>query len=257
MQRYGNRSYDQVRSLSVTYGVFPYADGSVLFEMGNTKVFVAVTLQSSVPSFLRGKKTGWLTAEYSLLPTSTQVRNLRESSGQRSGRSIEISRFIGRVLRSVCNLGVLGERTVTIDCDVLQADGSTRAAAINGALLALQMANHKWIKKGSIASNCLSESLVAVSVGVIDDRVLLDIDYQEDVAVDADFTFVLTQTNNIIEIHGAAERKACTWELHQHAYALACKGAMTVRDFCDQQPCMPGSAASLLSKGVAPQEHGL
>lgn len=234
MQRLNNRAYNQVRPLQVTYNVFPYADGSTLFEMGNTKVFIAVTLQASVPSFLRGKKTGWLTAEYALLPAATHVRNMRESHAvNRNGRSIEISRFIGRVFRSVCDLSVLGERTVVIDCDVLQADGSTRAACINGAFLALQAAEKKWIQNGIITAPCLRESLAAVSIGIERDNVLVDIDYQEDTLVDADLTFVLTGTNAVIELQGTAERTPCSWRSYEQAYIVACQGLAHIRNFFD------------------------
>ena len=232
MQRPDNRMPNQVRSLQATYNVFPYADGSMLFEMGNTKVLIAVTLQSTVPPFLRGKKTGWLTAEYALLPAATQIRNTRESNvQQKQGRSVEISRFIGRVFRSICNVAVLGERTITIDCDVLQADGSTRAASINGAMLALQAAQNKWLASGTISSPLLRESLAAVSVGIAENAVLLDINYQEDACVDADLTFVLSSSLNVIELQGTAERKPCTWKSYEHAYAVACQGIVHIQDF--------------------------
>lgn len=235
MQRCNNRAYDQVRPLKATYNVFPYADGSMLFEMGNTKVFVAITLQTSVPPFLRGKKTGWLTAEYALLPASTHVRNTRESNAQgKSGRSVEISRFIGRVFRSVCNLDSIGERTIIIDCDVLQADGSTRAACINGVLLALQVAEQKWLKNNIIRVPCLRDSLTAISVGMVGDHVLVDIDYQEDASVDADFTFVFTNAKKIIEIQGTAEREPCTWQLYEKAYFAASQGVDHIKNFFDE-----------------------
>jgi ribonuclease PH len=232
MQRPDNRAHNEVRPLKVTYNVFPYADGSVLFEMGNTKVLIAITLQSSIPPFLRGKKGGWLTAEYALLPASTQVRNIRESNlPNRQGRSIEIARFIGRVFRTVCNLEVLGERTVMIDCDVLQADGSTRAACVNGTLVALQIAQQKWLDDNIIHTPLLRELLFAVSVGISGNHVLLDLNYQEDVLVDADLTFVLTDTSNIIELQGTAERVPCSWKTYEQAYHCASQGIAHITNF--------------------------
>jgi ribonuclease PH len=234
MQRSYNRLYNQVRPLRVTYGVFPYADGSVLFEMGGTKVFVSVTMQSSVPQFLRGKKCGWLTAEYALLPASTLVRHTRETQTGKQGRSVEIARLIGRVFRSVCKLEHFGERTITIDCDVLQADGSTRTACINGAYLALRMAELKWLRQMLITSPFVSEDLIALSVGIVRDELLLDLDYQEDVIADADFTFVVTRLGKVVEIQGTAERKPCAWQAYEEAYACALQGVQQIGSFFDK-----------------------
>lgn len=233
MQRYNNRPYDSVRPLQVTYGVFPYAEGSVLFEMGTTKVFVSVTLQNSVPPFLRGKKCGWLTAEYALLPASTHIRHVRETQGGKQGRSIEISRLIGRVFRSICKLETFGERTITLDCDVLQADGSTRTACINGAYLALKMAEAKWLRQGIITAPFITEELIAVSVGILKEQALLDLDYREDSEADADFTFVATRSQKIVEIQGTAERNPCTWQLYEQAYVCALQGVKQLGDFFD------------------------
>src|SRR3990170_6150755 len=150
-RRVANRAADVLRPLKVTYDFFSYASGSTLFEMGNTKVLCSVTIQQGVPHFLRGKRTGWLTAEYSLLPASTPIRSVREvTANKRSGRTIEISRLIGRSLRSVANLNALGEQTVFLDCDVLQADGGTRIACITGAYLALRAAQAQWLQAGII-----------------------------------------------------------------------------------------------------------
>lgn len=233
--RTAQRSHDQLRSLRVTYDVFNYAAGSTLFEMGNTKVLCSVTLQQGVPHFLRGKKTGWLTAEYSLLPASTPIRTVREiTANKRSGRTIEISRLIGRALRSVVNLDVLGEQTIFIDCDVLQADGGTRTACITGAYLALKAAEVIWLQKGYIDCALLADELGAVSVGFAQDTPLLDLDFVEDSATEADFNFVLTRSGKVIEIQGSAERYPLTWEQYDRMRSLALKGVQDLFAFYDR-----------------------
>lgn len=230
-----NRSYDQLRPLKVTYGVYPYAAGSTLFELGNTKVLCAVTLQHGVPHFLRGKKTGWMTAEYSLLPTATPMRTVREiTANRRSGRVIEISRLIGRSLRAVVNLGVLGEQTIFIDCDVLQADGGTRTASITGAYLALRAAQARWMAQGILGSTpLLRDELAAVSVGLGSKGPLLDMDFAEDSVIDADYNFVLTRSSKVIEIQGSAERAAIGWDDYEEMRLLAVQGAHELFFFYD------------------------
>lgn len=233
--RAGNRLYDQLRSLKVTYGVYPYAAGSTLFELGNTKVLCAVTLQSGVPHFLRGKKTGWLTAEYSLLPTATPMRTVREiTANRRSGRVIEISRLIGRSLRAITDLSVLGEQTIFIDCDVLQADGGTRTASITGAYLALRAAQARWAAQGILDSpSLLRDELAAVSVGSGAKGPLLDMDFAEDSVIDADYNFVLTRSGKVVEIQGSAERAAISWNDYDAMRALALQGAHELFFFYD------------------------
>lgn len=234
MHRVGNRSYDQLRPLKVTYDVYSYAAGSTLFEMGNTKVLCAVTLQHGVPHFLRGKKTGWLTAEYSLLPASTPIRTVREiTANKRSGRTIEISRLIGRALRAVVRLDQIGEQTIFIDCDVLQADGGTRTACITGAYLALKAAQERWIAEGLVAQTFLSDELAALSVGIGSNEIMLDMDFAEDSSIDADFNFVLTRSGKIIEIQGAAEKAPITWDDYELIRALSLKGAHEIFSFYD------------------------
>ncbi len=233
--RSGQRAHDQLRPLRVTYDIFKYASGSTLFEMGNTKVLCSVTLQQGVPHFLRGKRTGWLTAEYSLLPASTPIRTVREvTANKRSGRTIEISRLIGRSLRSVANLDVLGEQTVFLDCDVLQADGGTRIACITGAYLALRAAQVNWLAEGLISKELLIDELAAVSVGITHDLPLLDLDFMEDSATEADFNFVLTRTGKVIEIQGSAERFPLTWDQYDGMRALALKGVGELFAFYDR-----------------------
>ncbi|HVX00369.1 MAG TPA: ribonuclease PH [Candidatus Babeliaceae bacterium] len=233
--RSSKRAYDELRELQVTYDILAYASGSTLFQLGNTKVLCAVTLQNGIPHFLRGKKTGWLTAEYSLLPASTPIRTIREiTANKRSGRTIEISRLIGRALRSVTNLSMLGEYTIFVDCDVLQADGGTRTASITGAYLALKAAQDKWKDEGVISNDIIIDELAAVSVGLGKNGILLDMDFAEDSAIDADFNFVLTRSNRIIEIQGCAEKVPLDWNDYEEIRVLALKGAKDMFNFFDE-----------------------
>ncbi len=233
--RTANRSYDQLRPLKVTYGIYPYAAGSTLFEIGNTKVLCAVTLQNGVPHFLRGKKMGWLTAEYSLLPSATPMRTVREiTANRRSGRVIEISRLIGRSLRAVTDLSVLGEQTIFIDCDVLQADGGTRTASITGAYLALRAAQARWQAQGILGKQALlQDELAAVSVGLGNKGPLLDMDFAEDSVTAADYNFVLTRSGKIVEIQGSAERAPIGWSDYDEMRLLAVQGAHELFFFYD------------------------
>lgn len=213
MQRFAGRAYNQLRPVKISYDMFGYAQSSILFELGNTKILCSVTLQPGVPPFLKGSKQGWLTAEYAMLPTSSQQRIARESTtAKRNDRAIEISRLIGRCLRSIVDLGSLGERTIMVDCDVLQADGSTRTAAITGAGLALKIAINAWRSQGIISQDILMDELVAVSAGSLQGTVLLDLDYSEDSIIDADYNFVITKAGKIVEIQGCSEKQALSWE---------------------------------------------
>lgn len=235
--RSGQRSYDQLRTLRVSYDVYKYAAASTLFELGNTKILCSVTLQQGVPHFLRGKKTGWLTAEYSLLPASTPIRTVREvTANKRSGRTIEISRLIGRTLRSVSRLDVIGEQTIFMDCDVLQADGGTRTACITAAYLALRSAQTKWLREGSISREIVTDELAAVSVGLASEVPILDLDFMEDSGTEADFNFVLTRSERVIEIQGSAERYPLNWQQYEGMKMLAQKGVMDIFEFYDQNP---------------------
>jgi ribonuclease PH len=225
IQRFAGRGYNQLRPMHITYESFGFADASVLFKIGRTKVLCSVTLQAGVPPFLKGKKTGWLNAEYAMLPTATKQRTQRASTqSQQNGRSVEISRLIGRVLRSVVNLDVLGERTIIIDCDVLQADGGTRSAAITGASLALHKAQEYWLEQRIITAPLITQRIGAISVGVSGDACLLDIDFTEDSNIDADFNIILTESKHIIEIQGTAEQKPVSWDTFDTIKHLACKG---------------------------------
>ncbi len=234
-KRSDGRAYNQLRTLKLSYG-FGYAAGSVLFHIGNTKVLCSVTMQPSVPSFLKGKKTGWLTAEYAMLPTATKQRTQRPSSAlKQQGRSVEISRIISRSLRTLVDLDSLGERSIMVDCDVLQADGGTRAAAITGAYIALQAAQQRWLISGTIEQPFLTDSVAAVSVGIMKGQPLLDLNFIEDSAVDGDFNFILTKSGDIIEIQGSAERVALSWNEFDSFKKLAVDGVEQLFAFIEGQ----------------------
>ena len=226
MKRHAGRKYNQLRPLKITHNIYEYSPGSVLIELGNTKILCAVTLQPSVPSFLRGQGVGWLIAEYALLPASTQTRTQREISVmRRQHRSVEISRLICRSLRAIVDLSQIGERTIIIDCDVLQADGGTRTASITGAYAALLMAQKQWKAERTIDSNIVIQSLAAVSVAVMQDETLvLDPDYIEDSTAIADINFCMTHTGDVIEVQGGAERAPISWQKMSEAGLLAQEG---------------------------------
>ncbi|MGB8468272.1 MAG: ribonuclease PH [Candidatus Babeliales bacterium] len=210
MRSYG-RSNDQVRPLKINVNAFGNGDSSVLLELGNTKVLCTVSLANSVPHFLKNKKQWWLTASYALLPNATQTRTERDAC-RRSDRSVEISRLIGRCLRSVVTLEhKQSEKTIYVDCDVLQADGGTRTACITAASIALFLAQERWLERKDISAPIIREPIAGVSLGIMHDSILVDIDYAEDAYVDADFNFVLSRSNKIIEIQGCAERGIVDW----------------------------------------------
>ncbi len=227
LQRADGRKVDQMRPVSLVYGIYGNALGSVLISVGNTRVLCSVMVQDGVPQFLRGTGTGWLTAEYTMLPASSPDRVVREgSSGKRNSRSIEISRLIGRALRAIVDLQVLGERTIFIDCDVLQADGGTRTAAITGSYYALKHALVKSVfEKRSIPAKFFKDSVGAVSVGLRHGVPLLDIDCSEDVVIDADFNFVITGSGLIVEVQGAVEKVVgVSWHSIEQMHTLAIAG---------------------------------
>lgn len=255
-QRVSGRSNNQLRPISVSYNVFGYAAGSVLFELGNTKILCSVTLQAGVPPFLKGSKQGWLTAEYAMLPTSSQQRVAREgSSGKRNDRAIEISRLIGRCLRSVVDLSVLGERTIMVDCDVLEADGSTRTASITGACLALRLAQDHWIKTHQITTPLLKDELVAVSAGILNQTVLLDLDYAEDSIIDADYNFILTRDHKLIEIQGAAEKNAISWNEFDQMKKLVSSGVKDMFAILDTSWQTKNSSAAPTNEAPKERSH--
>jgi ribonuclease PH len=206
MSRPSGRSADQLRPLTITRHYTHHAEGSVLVEFGHTKVLCTASLAEKVPSFLKGKGEGWVTAEYGMLPRSTHTRMDREAAkGKQSGRTQEIQRLIGRSLRAVTDLVALGERQITLDCDVIQADGGTRCASITGAYVALHDAISKLIANGQLAVNPLRDFVAAVSVGIVDGQPVLDLDYDEDSSCDTDMNVVITGSGGIVEVQGTAE----------------------------------------------------
>jgi len=206
--RPSGRRPDEARTLRITRNFTHHAEGSVLIEVGDTHVLCTASVEESLPPFLRGKGQGWVTAEYGMLPRSTHTRSAREAAkGKQSGRTQEIQRLIGRSLRSVTDLVALGERQITLDCDVLQADGGTRCASITGACIALHDALTGLVAKGLIERNPLRELVAAVSVGIFDGTPVLDLDYPEDSACDTDMNVVMTASGGLCEVQGTAEGK--------------------------------------------------
>tara|TARA_B100000029_G_scaffold508002_2_gene593881 strand:+ start:1101 stop:1817 length:717 start_codon:yes stop_codon:yes gene_type:complete len=207
--RPSGRKLDEMRSVSFTKDYLPYAEGSVLVEFGSTRILATASIESRVPHFLKGKGEGWVTAEYGMLPRATHTRNQREAGrGKQSGRTLEIQRLIGRSLRAVVDRKALGERTITIDCDVLQADGGTRTASITGGYIALALSIKKLLKDGRINSNPLHGSVAAISVGIYKGKAVLDLDYDEDSEAETDMNIVMNEAGGFIEVQGTAEGHA-------------------------------------------------
>ena len=238
--RPGGRSHDQLRAVNITPGFTKYAEGAVLIEIGATRVLCTASVDERVPVFLRGQGKGWITAEYSMLPRATETRTQREAGrNQLSGRTQEIQRLIGRSLRAIVDTRRLGERTVYLDCDVLQADGGTRTASITGAFVALVIALRKLYNEGKIAAPLpLSDYVAAVSVGIINGQALLDLEYSEDSRADVDMNVVRTGSGKFIEIQGTAESKPFTEEQMSMMLALASKG---IASLVEQQMALLGS----------------
>jgi ribonuclease PH len=221
---FGRRA-DELRPLRITRRYTRHPEGSVLIECGETRVLCTVSVDSDVPPFLKGAGQGWVTAEYGMLPRSTHTRTRREAAeGKQSGRTQEIQRLIGRSLRAVTDLRALGERTLRVDCDVLQADGGTRCASITGAWIALHDAIDWCRRQGLLASEPLVDSVAAVSVGIIDGSLALDLDYAEDSACGTDMNIVMTGRGGIVEIQGTAERAPFTADEMDALVALARAG---------------------------------
>ena len=204
MTRLDGRKKTQLRPTRLTVDYLDYAEGSVLIEVGNTRVLCAASVEERVPPFLEGKGRGWVTAEYNMLPRATHTRNARERS-KISGRTQEIQRLIGRSLRAVVDMEALGPRTITLDCDVLQADGGTRTASITGAYVALYRACSKLLERGLLTTHPLRTAVAAVSVGVVQGDILLDLCYAEDSTAEVDFNVVMTGTHEFIEVQGTGE----------------------------------------------------
>lgn len=231
--RTDNRANNALRPVKITRGFTRYAEGSVLIEFGQTRVLCTASIESKVPGFLKGKGQGWVTAEYGMLPRATHTRSDREAArGKQSGRTQEIQRLIGRSLRSVIDLGLLGERTIHLDCDVLQADGGTRTAAITGAWIALADAVNGLIVKGELTANPLREAVAAISVGIYKDHAILDLEYVEDSDCETDMNVVMTASGGMVEVQGTAEGKPFTREQLDAMLNLAAHG---IRDLCTLQ----------------------
>ena len=204
--RSDGRSPEQLRPLRITPDFITTAEGSALIEVGNTRVICTASIEESVPPFLRNSGKGWISSEYSMLPRSTLTRTPREvSKGRPGGRTHEIQRLIGRSLRAVMDLGKLGERTIWIDCDVIQADGGTRTASITGAFVALGLAVEKLVEAGTLPSAPLKDFVAAVSVGIVEGEILLDLCYEEDSRADVDMNFVMTSAGKLVEVQATAE----------------------------------------------------
>lgn len=205
--RSDNRAPDQMRPVNIVPDFISTAEGSALIEVGNTRVICTASIEESVPAFMKGSGKGWITAEYSMLPRSTLTRTPREASrGRQSGRTHEIQRLIGRALRAVVDLKGLGERTITLDCDVIQADGGTRTASITGAFVALGLAMEKLVQAGTLSAAPIRDFVAAVSVGMLEGSVLLDLCYEEDSQAEVDLNFVMTGARKIVEVQATAEQ---------------------------------------------------
>jgi ribonuclease PH len=223
--RADGRGPDELRPVKITPDFITTAEGSALIETGQTRVIVTATVDDGVPSFLKGTGKGWVTGEYGMLPRSTEERTPRESSrGKQSGRTLEIQRMIGRTLRAVTDLKALGERTVWVDCDVIQADGGTRTASVTGAFVALALALERMVAAGIMRSVPLLDSLAATSVGIVDDKLLLDLAYEEDSRAQVDMNVVMTGSGRFVEVQASAEGRSYTNQELQSLLDLAVGG---------------------------------
>ena len=229
--RADGRTPDQLRPVQITPGFIPHAEGSVLIAVGRTRVICTASVENSVPQFLRGSNQGWVTAEYSMLPRATDTRTPREAArGRRSGRTMEIQRLIGRSLRTAIDLSLLGERTIWVDCDVIEADGGTRTASITGAFSAVTQALDILVEKGDLDRSPIRCNLAAISVGVVGGVPLLDLDYSEDSNADVDLNVVMTDRKEYVEIQGTAEREPFSREMLGELLGLAEGGILELID---------------------------
>ncbi len=233
MERIDKRNYDEKRPVKITRNYTMYPDGCVLIEVGNTKVICSAFIENKVPPFLRGEGTGWITCEYSMLPSATQVRKRRDINRLKlDGRSAEIQRLIGRSLRSVVDLSILGEKTIMIDCDVIQADGGTRVASITGAFVALYDALNKMVERGDIERLPLTSFVAAISVGIVDNEPLLDLCYVEDSSAIADMNVVMNEYGEFIELGVTGEKRPVKEDELNKLLSLAKKG---IKELIDAQ----------------------
>ena len=223
--RPSERLADVLRPVTLETGVNRYAEGSCLVSFGHTKVLVTASLEEGVPGFLRGKGQGWVTAEYGMLPRATHTRGRREAAqGKQSGRTQEIQRLIGRSMRAIVDLKALGERKISIDCDVIQADGGTRTASVTGAWVALRLATKYLLDEGVITKDPILDAVAAISCGVFNDAPVLDLDYEEDSNAEADANFVLTGAGDIVEIQATGEKRGFSEDEFEALFSLARKG---------------------------------
>lgn len=231
--RPSERTADLLRPVTLETGVTRYAEGSCLVSFGHTKVLVTASLEEGVPGFLRGKGQGWVTAEYGMLPRATHTRGRREAAaGKQSGRTQEIQRLIGRSLRAITDLKALGERQITVDCDVLQADGGTRTASITGAWVALRLATRYLLDEGVITADPILDQVAAISCGVFAGTPVLDLDYEEDSNAEADANFVLTGSGDIVEVQATGEKRGFSQAEFEALFSLARKG---IGELCELQ----------------------
>ena len=231
MNRANRRAADQMRPVCFDRGFTRHAEGSVLIAFGDTRVLCTASVDSTVPPFLRGRGRGWVTAEYGMLPRSTHTRMQREATrGRQGGRTLEIQRLIGRALRQAVDLDALGERTITIDCDVLQADGGTRTASITGGWVALADALDRLVRAGALSKTPLIAQVAAVSTGIVDGQVLLDLDYSEDSRADTDMNVVMDNEGRFIEVQGTAESAPFTEDELRQLTAVAANGISQLTD---------------------------
>lgn len=225
MLREDGRQFDEKRQVKITRNYTMYAEGSVLIEVGNTKVICTATVVEKVPPFLKNQGKGWITAEYSMLPRATGERNAREAAkGKLGGRTMEIQRLIGRALRACIDLEKLGERTVTIDCDVIQADGGTRTTSITGGFIALEMAMKRLVEKGTLTESPITSNVAAISVGVVNGTPMLDLMYTEDSAAEVDMNVIMNSKGEFVEVQGTGEEATFTRKELNDLLDLAEKG---------------------------------
>lgn len=225
--RIDGRTYDQLRDVEIKVGMMKHAEGSVYITIGDTQVLCAATIEDKVPPFLRNSGKGWITAEYAMLPRATKTRTIREASkGKLGGRTMEIQRLIGRVLRSVVDLKKLGERTVWLDCDVIQADGGTRTASITGAFVAMVMAMERLVNNKTLSTIPITDFVAATSVGVVGESSVLDLCYEEDSIANVDMNIVMTGSGKYIEIQGTGEEAPFSADQLNELLALGKKGTL-------------------------------
>lgn len=243
--RADGRTPEDLRPVRITPDFIPNAEGSVLIEAGQTRVIVTATVEDGVPSFLKGSGKGWVTGEYGMLPRATEQRTARESSrGRQSGRTLEIQRMIGRTLRAVTDLKSLGERTVWLDCDVIQADGGTRTTSVTGAFVALALAFERMVAAGMIRAVPLFDSAAATSVGIVEDQFLLDLVYEEDSRAQVDMNVVMTGSGQFVEVQATAEGRPYTSRELQRLLELATSGIRRVTEAQQELLHMKFSARS-------------